>query len=337
MDDLYTPEVNSNDPITMNDTTTGYCSIQRNDVLKVQAVLNEIKGLDSTGTNTVGVPTISGMNFQAVSVGQKLATANSADQYVQISSPAPWSATTAMLLALAPPGGVPCNDASLVGGYKNATGSELHTGLEYGLDFVDYELGQMLMGLQHAGLDNDTLVIIEAKHGQSPINGQLRVAVDDSPYNDTPGLKNSNGSKTTDDVALVWLSPQMQQGSYKAAEAYLLSQKSTLGIDTLLDKSDLAPLYGNPFGNNRTPDFIARTIHGLIYTSGTKLAEHGGFFIPDDRNVALLVSNPSIKAATRNDDVETRQIAATILTVLGINPKELAGARTENSKPLPGL
>jgi hypothetical protein len=135
--------------------------------------------------------------------------------------------TTAMLLALARPGGVPCNDASLVGGYKNATGSELHTGLEYGLDFVDYELGQMLMGLQHAGLDNDTLVIIEAKHGQSPINGQLRVAVDDSPYNDTPGLKNSNGSKTTDDVALVWLSPQMQQGSYKAAEAYLLSQKST--------------------------------------------------------------------------------------------------------------
>jgi len=43
--DLFTPEVNSNDPITLQDTTTGYCSIQRNDVLKVQAVLNEINGL----------------------------------------------------------------------------------------------------------------------------------------------------------------------------------------------------------------------------------------------------------------------------------------------------
>src|SRR5262249_31527746 len=130
-------------------------------------------------------------------------------------------------------------------------------------------------------------------------------------------------------------SPQMQQASYKAAQAYLLSQATTLGIETLLDKSALAPLYGNPFGNNRTPDFIARTIHGLIYTSGTKLAEHGGFFIPDDRNVVLLVSNPSIKAATRNDDVETRQIAATILTVLRVHPKELACARRDNSQPFP--
>jgi len=78
-------------------------------------------------------------------------------------------------------------------------------------------------------------------------------------------------------------------------------------------------------------------MHGLIYTSGTKLAEHGGFYIPDDRNVALLVSNPKINPATVNDNVETRQIAATILNVLGINPKELDGARKENSKVLPGL
>ena len=129
----------------------------------------------------------------------------------------------------------------------------------------------------------------------------------------------------------------MQQSKYKSAEAYLLSQATTLGIVTLLDKSVLAPLYGNPFGNTRTPDFIARTVHGLIYTSGTKLAEHGGFFVPDDRNVALLLSNPKINPATVNDNVETRQIAPTILNVLGINPKELDGARKENSKVLPGL
>jgi len=155
-----------------------------------------------------------------------------------------------------------------------------------------------------------------------------------------PPVFGSNGSKTTDDVALVWLSPQLQKGSYKAAEAYLLSPAvSSLGIVTLLDKSALAPDYGNPFGNNRTPDFIAITQHGLIYTGpkNTKLAEHGGFFVPDDRNVALLVSNPAINPATVNDDVETRQIAATILDVLGINPKELEGARKENSKVLPGL
>jgi hypothetical protein len=129
----------------------------------------------------------------------------------------------------------------------------------------------------------------------------------------------------------------MQKGSYKAAEAYLLSKiAAPLDILTLLDKSALAPLYGNPFGNNRTPDFIAITVPGVIYTGGTKLAEHGGF-AKDDRNVALLISNPSIAPATLSDNVETRQIAPTILSVLGINPKELDGARTENSKVLPGF
>src|SRR5262249_21985024 len=34
---------------------------------------NEINGLDHTGSSPVGVPAIFGMNFQAVSVGQKLA------------------------------------------------------------------------------------------------------------------------------------------------------------------------------------------------------------------------------------------------------------------------
>ena len=336
VDDLYTPEVNSNDPITGQDTTTGFCSIQRNDVLKVQAVLNEIKGLDSTGKNSVGVPTIFGMNFQAVSVGQKLAHANAADQFVNTPGSLP-SLYPVDLLVVPPPNMLQCNDTGkLVGGYANASGSQLNTGLRYGLDFVDTELGFMITALQKVGLDKDTLVIIEAKHGQSPIDVTLRQAVSDSIYNATPGF-GSNGSKTTDDVALVWLSPQMQQSSYKAAEAYLLSQATPLGIVTLLDKSALAPDYGNPFGNNRTPDFIARTVHGLIYTSGTKLAEHGGFFVPDDRNVALLLSNPKINPATVNDNVETRQIAPTILNVLGINPKELDGARKENSKVLPGL
>jgi hypothetical protein len=80
--DLFTPEVNSNDPITGQDTTTGFCSVQRNDALKVQAVLNEIDGLPSTGGSPAGVPTIFGMNFQAVSIGQKLAVANPLDSFV---------------------------------------------------------------------------------------------------------------------------------------------------------------------------------------------------------------------------------------------------------------
>jgi len=156
--DLYTPEVNSNDSITGQDTTTGYCSIQRNDVLRVQAILNQINGLNSTGTNTVGVPAIFGMNFQAVSVGQNLTKANAKDAFVNTSPPLtpPWSGAES-LLVLAPSGGVPCNDASLVGGYADADGSQLNTGLQYGLDFVDTELGFILAALQKTGLDKDTL------------------------------------------------------------------------------------------------------------------------------------------------------------------------------------
>jgi hypothetical protein len=56
---------------------------------------------------------------------------------------------------------------------------------------------------------------------------------------------------------------------------------------------------------------------GIIYTGGIgKVAEHGGFAY-DDRNVLLIVSNPSYKPSTFNDQVETRQIAPTILKARG--------------------
>jgi hypothetical protein len=330
--DLFTPEVNSNDTtagmtvfstdpawfslantVTGADTTTGYHSIARNDLRKVHAVLNEINGYRSTDDThsggIVGVPTIMGMNFQAVSVGQKLRDGNSSD---------PLDVGT-------------CGGADPCGGYLDAAGKLPNLGLAFGLDFVDSQVGAMVQALQANGLLDSTLIIISAKHGQSPIDLSLRVAVDDSPYAGTPGV----ASYTTDDVGLVWLDPSIEQSQYKAAKRYLLNKAGTLGIVQLLDKSDLAPLYANPVGNDRTPDFIAITEHGLIYTGGTKLAEHGGF-ANDDRNVALVLSNPSITASVNNSSVETRQIASTILSVLGINPKELDGARKENTKPLPG-
>ncbi|HEX3430820.1 MAG TPA: alkaline phosphatase family protein [Rhizomicrobium sp.] len=333
VEDLFAAEVDSNDTtdgmtvyasdpswfsladtVTGQDTTFGYHSVARNDLRKVHAVLNQIDGYlstdDSHSGQQVGVPTIFGMNFQAVSVGQKLAVGNPADPL----------------------------DAGLVGGYADANATP-NNGLQFGLDFVDSELGAFVSELHAQGLDQNTLIIVSAKHGQSPIDVTQRQAVDDSPYAATPGMSSGqstgNGSYTTDDVGLVWLAPSQEKGQYKAARAYLESEASTLGITQLLDKSQLTKLYPNPFGNSRTPDFIAITKHGLIYTSGTKLAEHGGFS-SDDRNVALVVSNPAIAAATSGANVETRQIAATVLDVLGINPKELDGAREENTKPLPG-
>ena len=96
VDDYYSPEVNSNQiplPGVMtagtnfncgniqasgnattpgNDWTTDFNAIQCYDQLKVNAVVNWIKGKTHLGTSSAPVPTIFGMNFQAVSIGQKL-------------------------------------------------------------------------------------------------------------------------------------------------------------------------------------------------------------------------------------------------------------------------
>ena len=302
--DLFTPEVDSNDAVTGQDTTNGFHSVQRNDAIKVQAILNEIAGKDSTGQSSVGVPAVFGMNFQAVSVGQKLATGNTKDPL----------------------------DAGLVGGYVDAAGTQPHNGLQSGLDYVDASLGKMVAALQAANLLSDTLVIVSAKHGQSPINIAQRQAVDDSPYAAMPGY----GASITDDVGLVWLAPATQKKDYDAAKAYLQSKAGVLGIAQLLDRQQLTKLYRNPFNDNRTPDFVAVTQQGLIYTSGSKLAEHGGF-AANDRNVALLVSNPSLDASTDTSAVETRQIAPTILRALGLAPGKLDAVRIEGTRILPGL
>jgi hypothetical protein len=303
--DLFTPEVNSNDSVTGQDTTTGFHSVERNDMLKVRSILNEIAGFDSTGVTKIGVvPAIFGMNFQAVSVGQKLAVGNKND----------------------------VSDAGLIGGYADAKGTVPNNGLQLGLDFVDAQIGAMIFALQVAHLEEKTLVIISAKHGQSPINRALRVAFDDGPYGNTPGI----AQFTTDDVGLVWLTPGQQRMNYGAARSYLESQATKLGIEKLLDADELARLYGSPFANSRTPDFVAITKHGLIYTGGTKLAEHGGF-AQDDRNVALLVAHPDLSSRVFQEEVETRQIAPTILRALGIDADELKSVREEHTRPLRGF
>src|SRR5205085_2423968 len=59
--------------VTAHDDYTGsFQNIQCYDALKVQAILNEIDGKNHNASAQAPVPNIFGMNFQAVSVGQKL-------------------------------------------------------------------------------------------------------------------------------------------------------------------------------------------------------------------------------------------------------------------------
>ena len=73
VDDLYTPEITN---VGGLDATVSVVCTAENDPLKVKAILNEIHGKKHDGTPGPGVPAVFGMNFQAVSVGQKLAKDN---------------------------------------------------------------------------------------------------------------------------------------------------------------------------------------------------------------------------------------------------------------------
>jgi hypothetical protein len=315
LDELFAPEINSQDTLDAgaqsgDDYTTSYTGVRTYDSLKVKAVLNWIDGWDSTHSERKAVPAIFGMNFQAVSVGQKLAKAGDAD-----------------------------TDKSLTGGYLDANATP-GTALTQELEFVDDALGKFRDELEDKGLDQSTLIIVSAKHGQSPINVADRKAISDAAYANTPGF-GTHGFEICDDEALVWLSPELQQATnpatgnayYADAKAHLLAHAAELQIAQLLDRDELTALYGDPFHNSRVPDFIAVTNNGVICTGGTKLAEHGGFS-NDDRNVALLVSSPRIWPEFVQALTFTTQIAPTILHALGLDPRLLEGVQREGTPVL---
>jgi len=307
VDDLFAPEINSLVPGQSVDNTHSYVGTQNNDLLKVKAVINEIRGLTSTGKHSVGVPAIMGMNFQSVSVGQKL--------------------------AIGLPGVDPANLAgsTVVGGYKDSAATP-NDALLFQLAFVDGQLRRIVHALGAAQLAQTTAIIITAKHGQSPIDPTLRRAIDDTPYSTIPG----NGFHIADDAALIWLAPASRAANLPAALKFLRTNAASLGIAQVLGEDSLRTIYQDPARDSRTPDFVAVADHGVIYTTGTKLAEHGGF-ADDDRNVALMVTAPHLHAIIDETLVETRQVAPTILHLLGIDPKQLQAVPLERTAVLPNI
>jgi arylsulfatase A-like enzyme len=232
------------------------------------------------------------MNFQAVSVGQKLACC----------------------------------------GYKDpaATPSD---GLASSIAFVDKSIGQMLDALNSRGLSEKTLIIISAKHGQSAIDKTKRFTLDDSVVIAGP-LGANFGTDIGDDGVLIWLKDNT--GTKTADAVAALNTAGGTGIGEWLSGPLLSLTYQDPAHDSRTPDIIGIANTGLIYTGGSKLAEHGGFN-EDDTHVALIVSHPDLKESSINTAVATTQIAPTILKVLRLNPWDLEAVRHEGTQVLPGL
>ena len=326
VEDLFTPEVTN---VNGLDNTHSVVCTAQNDQLKVQGIINEIHGLRHDGTPGPGVPTVFGMNFQAVSVGQKLAKDNSDGSCTD---------DTGSL------NGQP-------GGYKDGAGTPTEV-LAYALQKTDEALGDMIQALKSQSIYESTLFIVTAKHGQSPINpvkvnkpghfADLVAGLKDSTTN--PGgiaigvaaacSTGSCGFVQDDDIALIWLKDQSQTPE---AAAYLNENAGALFIDEVLSGDELKLKFNDPVTDSRTPDILVQPVYGTIYTtSGKKNAEHGGFSF-GDTNVGLIVSNPDIRARVVKTPVTTSQVAPTILELLGIDPNALKSVRVELTPVLPGL
>ena len=339
VDDFYAPEINSNvvalpgirtplgmacDPVPdltadLTAWTNSFLNIMCYDTLKVKAILNEIDGYNHNRTMKTQVPMVFGMNFQAVSVGQKLIEANVGS-----------------------------------GGYMDATGTPSAQLLQE-VQFVDTAIGDWTAELKAQGIYDSTLIIITAKHGQSPIDSQRYTGITSGgPVTTSPSQlidsclpaseSNAGGQigPTEDDISLLWLS----RSCTTAAQVDILETQSpasanVAGIGQIFWGASLNQIFNPPgippTGDSRTPDIVITPNVGVTYSgSHKKQAEHGGFS-HDDTSVMILVSNSGFSPSTITTPVQTAQVAPTVLQALGLNPASLQGVQQQGTQVLPGV
>jgi predicted AlkP superfamily pyrophosphatase or phosphodiesterase len=225
-----------------------------------------------------------------------------------------------------------------VAGYSDVLGTP-SAGLAGELDFVDASLGLMVAELKKKGLYNDTLIIVGAKHGQSPIDRTKHVGIGGGQPTTligtlAPGVE---AFDISDDGSLIWLNP-IDQGQ-TADLVTLLSDptnQETLGIQEIFAGNSLKDKWNDPTTDERTPDIILKVNTGVIFSGSSKIAEHGGLN-EDDVHVALLVSQPGMQAASVHTAVSNQQVAPTIVQALGYDPNELQAVQKEQVQVLPFL
>jgi hypothetical protein len=288
--------------------TNSFANIQCYDALKVGALINQIGGKTHNGA-PAQVPALFGMNFQALYIGQSV------------------------------------NEPSAgVGGYQNAAAVPTPILLQQ-IKFIDASIGDIVNALKSARIYDDTLLIISAKHGESPIDPMLYVANGSNtpatllgtaiPFSESP-LNATGIGATEDDVSVLWLAPG---ASLSSAVRLLEGNAAAIGLGQLYYGPSIALNYNvagtGPGQDSRTPDIIVTPNIGVTYSgSTTMIGDHGGFS-HDDTNVVLLVTNPHFAARTVSSIVATTQVAPTIVQALGLDPNELDAVRLEGTASLP--
>ena len=291
IDDLYTPEVHANRVGKNVQKTEAY------DDLKVQAVLNQIDGQDHTGTKHVGVPAIFGMNFQAVSVAQKL----KGNGYMDANgTPSPGlleafthtdQSITKMLAALQQHGLI---------------GSTL-----------------IILTAKHGDVPIDPMRL---KHADLELIPKTVAAI----HKDLLAGLNQDGS-----VAMLWLADQKRTAEVTAAlrsiqvEAGIQEIYSGESLKLRFNDPESDPRVPDIIIQPNAGQIYVNPGSGFI-------AEHGGM-TDADTHVPLLVSHPSLGRQEIKFPIQTAQIAPTILKVLGLDPNSLRAVREERTPSLPGF
>jgi len=338
LDDFYSPEINSvpvavnlpgcnplpdqNAVASSNAWTDSFANIKCYDTLKVNGILNQIDGFNHNRSHCAPVPTVFGMNFQAVSVGQKL-----------------------------------IEKAVGSGGYLDAMGTP--SALLLGeIEYVDSAIGKFVAELKKNDLFDSTLIIITAKHGQSPVDSPRYTGITASgpvttspatildaagllPLSESPSNPTGIGA-TEDDISLLWLADSTQTANAVGMlEKQSPASNNIAGIGQIFFGPAVRQMFNAPGlppdADPRTPDIIVQPNVGVTYSGSTKKqAEHGGF-AHDDMSVMLLVSNPHFKPGRVTSPVGTAQVAPTILKALGLDPRNLDAVRIEGTEVLPGV
>ena len=318
--DNYSPEINAQtaiDPaqggklvdastnvngLTLVTTTSNYRNTEKYDDLKVAATLNRIDGKTGLGDAAQAAQAISYMNFQAVSVTQKLGS-----------------------------------NATGIGGISIVNGVEVvNPALQDALSHTDASVGQIVAELKARGQDGNTLVILTSKHGQDPRIG----AATQNSSSTIPNALAAAGIKvaqvTQDDVALIYLVDQSQAA---AAAAVIQKLGASNGIDTVLPGSQFGSPSTDDRTPDLIVKLLPGFLFDGNTQSTVKRAEHGGL-VPDDTNVPLILSGSGLGAgligSIVNSNVLTTQVAPTILFELGLDPSQLDGVRLEGTAVLPG-
>jgi hypothetical protein len=297
------------------------------DQVKVDAILNQIDGRNSYGTQAAPTPAIFGMNFQTVSVGQKL--------------------VDPILSCDRSNNGPGCDPNYVPGGYEPGSTSTqpiFTPQLQGAIHSVDQAIGSMVSELQAKSELATTTIIIAAKHGQSPIDPAKLQLIGHAEQTVLNNAGVFPAQITDDDVSLIWMNPATQAADTAngvAALKYSMSHGNPAKIQTLLYGPALAAQFGDPTKDPRTPDIIIQPIPGTIYShSAAKVMEHGGFAEDDTHAALITVNGANIVAGTKVEIsvpelVQNYQVAPTILADLGLNPNKLDAVRIEGVQVLP--